>query len=90
MAGEDVAGLLARLGASRPPLGHSAGSAGSEASQGPPHGPGSLDEQRRLRAFHQKLAKLFPEPHEGWLERARPPGSTPRTAGMLGPTKPNV
>jgi hypothetical protein len=90
MAGEDVAGLLARLRASKPPLDRSAGSASSEASQGPPHGPGGLDEQRRLKAFHQKLAELFPEPPEDWMERAEPPGSTPRTAGTLGPAKPKV
>jgi hypothetical protein len=87
MAGEDVEGLLARLGASKPPLGRSAGSARSGPLQGPPHGPGGSDEQRRLRAFHRKLEELFPEPPEGWLERAKPPGSTPRTAGTLGPTK---
>lgn len=90
MAGEDVAGLLARLGASRPPQGRSAGPDRSEASQGPPDGPGGLDEKRRLRAFHQKLAQLFPEPPEGWMERAKPPGSAPRTAGTLGPAKPKV
>lgn len=90
MAGEDVAGLLARLGASRPPLDRSAGPARSGASQEPPHGPGGSDEQRRLRAFHRKLEELFPEPPEGWQERAKPPGSTPRTAGTLGPTKPKV
>lgn len=87
MAGEEVEGLLVRLGASRPPLGRSAGPARSEASQGPPQG---SDEQRRLRAFHRKLEELFPEPPEGWQERAKPPGSTPRTAGTLGPTKPKV
>lgn len=38
-------------------------------------------EEKRLWAYYQKLRELIPEPPADWLERAKPPGSAPRTSG---------
>ena len=38
-------------------------------------------EEKRLWAYHQKLRELIPEPPIDWRDRAKPPGSAPRTSG---------
>lgn len=38
-------------------------------------------EEKRLWAYYQKLRELIPEPPADWRERAKPPGSAPRTSG---------
>jgi hypothetical protein len=39
------------------------------------------DELKRVEAFLRSLEEWMPEPPEGWRERAKPPGSAPRTSG---------
>lgn len=38
-------------------------------------------EEARLAKFFGALQGAIPEPPEGWYERAKPPGSTPKTRG---------
>jgi hypothetical protein len=35
----------------------------------------------RLKAYFEKLETLIPEPPHGWMKKALPPGSAPRTGG---------